>query len=65
MHPVWVIIKIHMLLVTMVTRIRGKDKPTMKFVVQFTITATVTAAGRASCRNISATMNHGILPEGI
>ena len=55
--------------VTLVThgyqlRIMGKDKWTAKFVVQLTITAMVTAAGRASCRTISGTINHGILPEG-
>ena len=50
--------------VTLVTHGYQDNKPTAKFVVQLTITATVTMAGRAFCRNILATMNHGILPEG-
>ena len=36
-----------------------QDKRAAKFVIQLNITA-----GQASCRNISATIKHGILPKG-
>ena len=44
------------------TRMYGKASPTTKFANQFTMVAMVTAIGLASCRNSSATINHGIGP---
>ena len=45
------------------TRMYGKASPTTKFANQFTMVAMVTAIGLDSCRNSSATINHGIGPK--
>lgn len=42
----------------------GNASPTAKFPSQFVIVAMVTATGLASCRNSSATISHGMAPEG-